>query len=316
MCVSTETALALSTQCGFSHAALLPVRPLDAYFLAPTKENSRGIFEDPYAKLPEVKSVLIAAMPFHWHTPWSGGNAEVSAFYFQSQKAHAAIRDVAAQLSALGAKVCNFQELPQKVLGREAGLGVQGRNSLLRNTAWGSCLTLRMLLTDIEPEAEPVRPFADTPACGACRRCVDACPTGALDGNGGLDRSRCLRGFMMQAEPVPEALRAPMGTRLLGCEICQRACPHNQSVPCVFPEDQGVFAIDKLLAGARSDLDEIAGRIGWNEARLRRVQAQAALAAGNSGDARYLPALRALENHEQPAIAGHARWAIAMLERG
>ncbi len=311
MPVTAEGAARLAVFCGFARAALLPAEPVAALLRSPEAKPNNA-FQDPYSLLPEAKSVLVAAMPFHWYGPWRQENAEVSSFYLHSQRAHEAIVRLADALSAQGARVSRSQDLPQKPLGRDAGFGVIGKNTLLRNTAWGSCLTLRTLLTDIEPGARP-EPM-DAAPCGDCRRCADACPTGALDGQGNLDTGRCLRAHMMGRDPVPEALREAMGVRLLGCEICQRACPHNAEVPTVAPEGESLFAIGTLLKASRADLDAIGGAIGWNEARLTRVQAQAALASGNTGHRAYVGALAGLTEHERPAVAEHARWAVDRLK--
>ncbi|GHU83777.1 epoxyqueuosine reductase [Clostridia bacterium] len=302
MGVSFREAIRLAQDAGFARAALTDAAPLTGYV---PNDQARGIEADPRALLPGARSVLVAAMPFAWHSAWPEGYAEVSAFYFWSQRAHEAIRALEGALTARGARVDARQNIPQKPLGVRAGFGVIGRNALLRNDAWGSCFTLRTLVTDIEPGEVSAMPAAP---CGDCRKCVDACPTGALGGAGDLDTARCVRAYMMTGDVVPEPLRAAMGTRLLGCEGCQRACPHNAHIAAVPPEP-APFAMAALLRGDRRDLDEVAARIGWNEARLQRVQAQAALAAGNSGDAQFLPALRALAQSDRPVVARHASWA-------
>ena len=305
-----EAATKLSAQCGFSYAALLPAEPVAGY--APSAEAVRqGIVHDPALLLPGARSVLVVAMPFVWHSPWPMGYGEVSAFYFTSQRAHEAIQRLGEVLSAQGVSVSVKQNLPQKRLGERAGIGLLGRNTLLRNAAWGSCFALRVLVTDIPPGPPPKTMPA--PKCGSCRRCVQACPTGALRDDGTLDTTLCLRSYMMSGETVPEALRPHMGVRLLGCEICQRACPHNGAMPVSAP-DVSAFSLDALLCGKKRDRDEIARHIGWNEARLQRIQTQATLAAGNSGDPQYLPALQALVHHERYAVAEHARWAINRLK--
>ncbi len=312
MRVLLETVIELSARCGFSRAALLPARVLAEY--RPNEEAVRhGIGNDPFALLKGARSVLVVAMPFAFHTPWPTGSAEVSAYYFASQRAHMAIRRLCGELLALGVSADVRQELPLKLLGRDAGLGAIGRNSLLLHAKWGSCFTLRSLVTDLEPPDEKPQAPPQAFPCGECRACVKACPTGALDGSGNLDTALCLRARMLSGEVVPEALRAPMGVKLLGCEVCQRVCPKNARIPSVSPQAEP-FSLDRLLRGEKSDLDAVALTIGPNQARKERIQAQAALAAGNSLDRRHLPVLEALSHHARPAVAEHARWAIERLK--
>lgn len=312
MRLNAREAMAEAARCGFARAVLLPAAPLD---YTPNAEGLRaGIQADPAALLDGARSVLVIVMPFQWFGAWPENSAEVSAYYFHSQRAHAAMLLLAGRLRKAGARVCEEQRLPAKLLGRAAGFGVLGRNSLLRNDAWGSCMALQTLITDIEPEGE--RPAA-MPAtdCGTCGRCVDACPTGALDGTGRVDTHRCIRAHMLRGEVIPPELRPAMGTRLLGCETCQRACPSNAGIPYMAPPEEG-YEIEALLRAARDTLDGIAQSLGRNEARPQRIQAQAALAAGNSGNPAHLPMLRSLADHERAAIREHAVWAIHRIEEG
>lgn len=291
---------------GFARAVLVPARTLDEY--RPNAEAVRhGILRDPRALLAQAKSVLVVAMPFLWYAAWPKQCAEVSVFYFISQQAQQSILALAGSLRDMGITVDERQKLPAKLWGREAGLGVIGRNSLLMNPAWGSCYALRTLVTDI-PVAQVPRP-ADMDGCAGCRRCVEACPTGALDGRGGVDTEKCLRAHMLQGKTIPEELRPLMGTRLVGCEICQRVCPYNTRIPCVEAEDTQCFSIDRLLRGKPEDLTAVGKHIGPNYARKLRIQTQAALAAGNSGRPEYLPPLAELAG-EGGTVAEHARWAM------
>lgn len=307
-----EKAIELAISAGFSRAVFLPVHTiLEACKNLPN--NIPGIVNDPQMLLPSAMSVLVVAMPYTWYASWPEGCGEVSAYYYQSQKAHIALRLLVEKLTAQNARVDARQVLPMKRLGALAGFGVLGKNSLLRNVLWGSCFSLRTLVTDIESEQGYGVMHSQT--CGECTNCIEACSVQALDGSGKVDTARCIRAFMMNGQITPEPLRKAMGTRLLGCEICQRVCPHNAMRPSMQVPEPDCFAVDKLLTGKRVDLNDIAIHIGWNEARLQRIQAQAALIAGNSGNPMYVPALQRLGNHQNNTIATHATWAAERLLR-
>jgi epoxyqueuosine reductase len=124
---------------------------------------------------------------------------------------------------------CDTSALPEKRLAVAAGLGRQGRHTLLLTPRHGSWVTLGGLLLelDLPPDA------ASTDACPpGCRRCVDACPTGALDGEC-LDARRCLSYWTTSArEPAPCEIAAKLEGRVYGCDACQEACPDDlRSVP-------------------------------------------------------------------------------------
>lgn len=306
-----EEALAAARAAGFDAAALLPAQKL-AYH--PNAEAARQRVEgDPRALLPQAKSVLVMVSRFTWFSAWPEGCAEVSAFYFQSNRTYRAMKAAAEALRAQGALVDDSQRIPAKLWAARAGFGAQGRNTLLCSSDWGTCITLQTLVTDIEPgnaAAHPV-PTLDE-ACGACRRCVEACPAGALDGRGNLEPEKCLRAWQFSGRATPEPLREKNGTRLLGCEICQRVCPKNARLPQIAPPCEP-FRLETLLRFDKAARAQLGAAIGANEARPGRVLAQAALAAGNSGNRAYLPALKALCAHENPIVAGHARWAAERL---
>ena len=62
-------------------------------------------------------------------------------------------------------------------------------------------------------------------SCADCRACVEACPTGALRGDGSLDRELCLQHWSSIPGALPPAIEAAWGDRLYGCDLCQEACP-------------------------------------------------------------------------------------------
>src|SRR4051812_21002310 len=108
-----------------------------------------------------------------------------------------------------------------------AGIAVYGKNPLAIPRRHGSWVVLGVLVTDAElapTSAAPDEPAWD--ACGSCRACIDACPTGAIVADGVLDARLCLSYHTqsrMDVLPSPEEL----GDRVYGCDICQDVCPWN-----------------------------------------------------------------------------------------
>ena len=106
-----------------------------------------------------------------------------------------------------------------------------------------------------------------------------------------------------------------MGMRLIGCDICQRVCPLQPK----FTEGKNLgLKLDELMTLDQTEFSQAIAKlsyeIGRNAARPQRVRAQAALLAGNSRNARYLPVLREWSNLPFRAVKEHAQWAIEQIE--
>jgi epoxyqueuosine reductase len=109
-----------------------------------------------------------------------------------------------------------------RVWANRAGLGWQGKNTLLLNTTYGSFIFLGELFTNIE--MAPDKPEPDH--CGSCHRCIDACPTGALVEPYILETAKCISYLTISTE-LDSRNSESIGNNLMGCEICQLACPYN-----------------------------------------------------------------------------------------
>jgi len=127
----------------------------------------------------------------------------------------------------------------EKQYAAAAGLGTVGKNTLLIHPPQdgqhcGSKFFIASFLST--EQLEPTPPPEPFEPCGECRRCLDACPTGALCEPFVLDSRRCLSYWtLIHRGELPKDISAKRGNRFLGCDTCQSVCPHNRLLPVVPP---------------------------------------------------------------------------------
>jgi epoxyqueuosine reductase len=206
----------------------------------------------------------------------------------------------------------------ERLYAKLAGIGWIGKNTCILNQQLGSWLFLGVILTALE------LPSSVTPAqdrCGSCTRCIDACPTGALNEPYQMDASRCISYLTIEKRgSIPEPLRAQMGRQVFGCDICQDVCPWNRKAPV--SHDAALNVRKELVNPALAwlaELDPESFRRFFRQSPVQRAKLSGllrnvAIAMGNSGLAAYLPKLREWSASPDPVLAEAARWAVARLQ--
>jgi epoxyqueuosine reductase len=127
---------------------------------------------------------------------------------------------------AEGKAVVDSSSVLEKAWAVEAGLGWQGRHSIVINKDIGSFFFIGILILNIE--LEPDAPFSGE-HCGACRLCINTCPTGAINENRTIDARKCIANITIENRgPIPEDIKPLLGRRIYGCDKCQEVCPWNK----------------------------------------------------------------------------------------
>jgi epoxyqueuosine reductase len=126
---------------------------------------------------------------------------------------------------------------------QKSGAGWIGKNSLLLNKRQGSFFFLAELISDLELVEDG--PVVDH--CGTCTRCIDACPTDAIDKPYSVDASKCISYFTIELkEAIPPEVKGKFQDWAFGCDICQDVCPWNQYSVA---HNEPAFDPDTKLAG-------------------------------------------------------------------
>ena len=198
-----------------------------------------------------------------------------------------------------------------------AGLGWYGKNANILLPGEGSWFVLGAVVTDAQlPSSEP-----QEDQCGACSRCVDGCPTGAIVAPGVVDARRCLAWLVQADGEFPIEYRAALGGRLYGCDDCQEVCPPNrrQSAPDPPEGARAWVPVLELLACSDQELLERYGAWYIAKREPRYLRRNALVVLGNVGDAADPAVGEALATYRvdpDPMLAEHADWAAAQLGVG
>jgi epoxyqueuosine reductase len=293
--------------------------------------------------MPSVRSAVVVGHEYFQEDP-PGVPADpargVIARYARGQDYHGAIKKLLLELHRWieasvegpveGRAYVDTGPILEREMALRAGVGWFGKNTMLIHPKQGSYFFLGLLLLNLELDADA--PFQED-HCGTCRSCLDACPTGALlgrDASGApvMDAPRCISYLTIEHRgPIPVELRALLGNRVYGCDICQEVCPWNDRF--VRPaEDEAYRTRDGLdgpslvdLADRLLSLDDEGFREAFRDSPVKRTKRTGLLrnvcvALGNWGVAEAVPILvRALADGEV-LVRGHAAWGLGRIGAG
>lgn len=172
--------------------------------------------------VPGARTVVVCALNGRGESLASGA-AKVAA-YARARDYHIEVRErldcLLRELGVPGRAFVDTAPVLEKEWAIRAGLGWRGRNTLLISSLLGPWAVLGELILTVDADVydTPV-----TPGCGACRRCEQACPTGALAG-GGLDQAACVSCRTQGGES------GALHGWIFGCDVCLEACPYGRHV--------------------------------------------------------------------------------------
>jgi epoxyqueuosine reductase len=227
------------------------------------------------------------------------------------------VADIIRAQAGAGTKVfVDTAPVMEKPLAAAAGLGWQGKHSVLVSRSEGSWLFLGAIYTTAElPPDDPGRDH-----CGTCRRCLAACPTDAFPQPYVLDARRCIAYLTIEHKgPIPHEFRPGIGNRIFGCDDCLAVCPWNRFAAAA--REQKLAARDDLDALPLADLAALddagfrklfAGTPVKRSGRDRFVR-NVLIAIGNSGDVALAQAAQACLGDASPLVRGAAVWALSRL---
>jgi epoxyqueuosine reductase len=287
---------------------------------------------DPRRLLPGAEALVVGAWPYRRADPDRGERVPAAAgpagrvaryswrdHYADLRRALAAAGGVLAAAGWRARVVADDNGLVDREAAYRAGLGWYGKNANVLLPGRGSWFVLGAVVTDapLPPSAAPV-----PDGCGACTRCIDGCPTGAIVAPGVVDARRCLAWLVEAPGWFPAELRPALGDRIYGCDDCQEVCPPNRAAdrhqppPAPSAADEPFVALLEVLGSPDEELLDRFGRWYIPRRQGRYIRRNALVALGNTadgGDPRVVGALAAALADPDPLIRGHAAWAAGRL---
>jgi epoxyqueuosine reductase len=204
----------------------------------------------------------------------------------------------------------------EKPLAEAAGLGFQGKHTVVVSREFGNWLFLGAIFTTAElPADEPERNH-----CGSCRRCLDVCPTNAFPAPYQLDARRCISYLTIEHKGhIPEELRPGIGNRIFGCDDCLAVCPWNKFAQA--GREARLVQRDDLALLSLADLarlDDPSFRTRFAGTPIKRTGRDrfirnVLIAIGNSRDAGLAEEAERLLDDASPLVRAMAVWALSRL---
>jgi epoxyqueuosine reductase len=193
---------------------------------------------DPAKHMPGVRSIVVTGMSYNSKNLQKNKGVPVISRYAYGKRYQDVITGKLNDLlffikghnNKIDGKVfVDSKPLFEKAWAVEAGLGWQGKHSIIINKEIGSFffIGIMMLNVDLDYDNPEV-----VDRCGTCRFCIDRCPTGAINGNRTIDARKCISNLTIEnRDPVAEELGPKLEKRVFGCDICQEICPWNRKPP-------------------------------------------------------------------------------------
>jgi epoxyqueuosine reductase len=199
-----------------------------------------------------------------------------------------------------------------------SGVGFYGKNTMVITRTHGSWVVLGTVVTDVEIESTPPLELD----CGACRLCIDACPTDAIVAAGVLDARLCLSYWTQAPARIPEEYREELGSQVYGCDICQEVCPWNRGVEKrrsgdgLAAEATPTVSLVDWLERDGSELMAEFDRLYVPKNDPRWLRRNALVALGNSGGQSEVEAVERYAESDDDVLRDASEWALTkMAER-
>ncbi|MCS7006408.1 MAG: tRNA epoxyqueuosine(34) reductase QueG [Gaiellaceae bacterium] len=322
----------LAAQVGLDAVGAAPAEPYEGTERAIAERRARGLFADmrftmarperschPERLLDGAQTVVSAARCYYAPAPDpEPGEGRLARYTWRDEYAdlRRSLDELGRLLGGAYRVLVDDSDHVDREAAVRAGVAFYGKSTMAITRRHGSWVVLGSLVTTVEIEPTPPLELD----CGACRLCIDACPTGALDEPGVLDATRCLSYWTQAAGPIPVPYRAKLGDTVYGCDICQEVCPWNRGIERrragvqLSPEATPSISLREWLERDGDELVAELERLYVPRKDPRWLRRNALVVAGNVGDEELVPVVERYASSGDPLLTETARWALARLD--
>lgn len=240
-------------------------------------ERSVDLRKNPSRLLQDCRTIITLAYPYSLRKPCTPEGLSVARYSEPKQidyhrrlreKASVLAKVVQQQYPGTRARICvDSAPILERSFAYQSGIGFIGKNTQFIIPGHGSYLFLMEILTTA-PLPYPEPKIMDS-QCGSCTRCLDACPSGALEAPYRLNAAKCLSYLTIeQKERVDTETGRKMGNCFFGCDVCQEVCPLNKGQA----EEVALPSIDHILSIDEATFQEAYGKTALARAGLAKIK--------------------------------------------
>ncbi len=261
-------------------------------------EKNRPVRLDPHRRFPWARSIVAVLVPYVAERPQAPPSAlsHAIARYALGDDYHDVLDQILRAIEAVFPpevrtwRYVDTGPLSDRAAAAQAGLGWIGKNAMLIDEEIGSYFFIGTLLTSLENDIAAAT-VADR--CGACTRCVDACPTAAILPNRTVASERCISYATIEHRgPLPESF--PLAGNAFGCDICQEVCPWNAHPAAPHPaflprEEYRATPVSDLLRFTQADFSRLFRKSAVKRAKLDGMRRNAEVLTSGLHEAMIRP---------------------------